>query len=278
MTEKGSSAIFDCNPAIMWHNDPKSCAGIGLFRTASSPPLKELAFTVGPYNASGWARIYGAFKATEDIVSEPSLSLVVARASTDADITVDNVQLEEAMEPGIIGVTNCSEPLQNGNADIGDHRQWWLFGTNDPGTKIELSPGYGGEGYAFKHVGPRDRRNRGMLQKMDVACFPEGTNWRLTAKFKFFSEDGTPATCNKSYQFGTDSCPVFQISPGGNFGPSPAPMLNLNETEMIIGDWNDITHEFSVVGTAGETELHILLTSVEPGFNYELDNIELIQI
>ena len=277
MTVKGSDTIFDCNPTIMWHNDPMSCAGIGIFRSASSPPLKELAFTVGPYNATGWTKIYGAFKATQDILSEPSLSLVVGRAATAADITVDNVELQEVIEPGIIGVTNCSQPLQNGNAETGDHRMWWIFGTNDPGTRIEMSPGYDG-GYAFKHTGPRDKRNRGMLQKMDMSCFPEGSNWKLNAKFKFFKEDGTPASCIKSYQFGNESCPVFQVLPGGKFGADNPPMLNLNEAEMIVGEWNDITHEFSIQGTAGEDEMHILLTSVEPGFNYELDDIQLVQI
>jgi len=272
MTEKGTETIFDCNPAYLWHTDPKSCAGISLFSATSIPPLKEVGFTVGPYDASGWAKLYGVFKATEDIVSQPHLSFVVGRAAIASDITVDNVVLKPATNLSV-GVTDCSHPLQNGDAELGDHRMWWIYGQDDVGSRIELSQGYGGSMHAFKHAGIRDKKNRGMVQMMDGTCFDPGSTWIIKAKFKFFEEDGTPVSCDKTKRNGSDTCPTFQMMPDGKY-ESP-PMYNIDEAEMIEGEWNDYFSEYTVLKNS--TKMHILVSSVNPGFNYELDNIELIR-
>merc|ERR1711935_428030 len=119
-----------------------------------TPPRTEIAFTVGPYNssaydasssaynASGWTKIYGVFQATAEMLSPLSAGLMVSRASMDSDITVDNIKFKPVTNSSV-GVTNCTRPLHNGDAEIGDHRLWWVFGSNDIGSRIEISDGYG---------------------------------------------------------------------------------------------------------------------------------------
>ena len=176
-----------------------------------------------------------------------------------------------------IGITNYSQPLQNGDAEIGDHRLWWIFGQNDVSSRIKLtSGGYGNSSYAFKHDGHRDVRNRGMLQKMDGTCFPAGSSWNITAKFRYFKEDGTPASCKKREWQGNETCPTFQMLPEGELKGNP--LLNEDNSTMIEGEWNDIHNIYTVGANEYLSELHILVTAVNSGFNYELDNIDIAQV
>jgi len=287
MTKPGSDETFDCNPTILWHNDPKSCAGIGLYETSMVPSRKEIAFTVGPYNssaydasssaynASGWTKLYGVFQATAEILSPRTIGFFVGRASTQSDISVDNIKFTPVTNSSV-GVTNCTRPLQNGDAEIGDHRLWWVFGINDVGSRIELSTGYGNSSYAFKHTGTRNQANRGMLQKMEGSCFPAGSRWSVTAKFRYFKEDGSYISCNKDKISGSNSCPSFQMLPEGEFSASA--LVNQDAAPMLVGEWNDFQGEYTVEANADYSEVHFLVSSVNAGFNYEVDNIELVPI
>jgi len=276
MTISGTDNIFDCNPANLWSTDVGSCAGISLFRGSQAPPLKEIAFTVGPYDPTGWAKLYGTFQATLDLktTDQANIGFLIGRADISSDITVDNISLEPATSSSI-GVTNCLRPLHNGDAEIGDHRMWWIFGTNNI-SRLKISePGYGGSSYAFRHEGTRDTRNRGMLQKMDGSCFPYGTNWSISAKFKYFQEDGEISSCDKGRFNGDDSCPTFQMLPDGEMSKSP--LLNTDTSAMVPGEWNTISSTYTVEDQY-ISQLYILVTSVNAGFIYELDNIEIVPV
>ena len=82
-----------------------------------------------------------------------------------ADITIDNVMILVA-GPEIIGVKDCSNALSNGDAEIGDARDWWIRGHAQNDAIQMGSPGYNSN-YAFKHMGDRQSRYSSMVQVMD---------------------------------------------------------------------------------------------------------------
>ena len=161
-----------------------------------------MTHTVGPYNpdSNGWVRLYGTFQATPDVLSQPSIGFLVGRAAVASEITVDNIAFGP-VNAASAGVTDCARPLQNGDAELGDHRLWWIFGQNDATSRINVTTdAYGGSSYAFRHKGARDSRTRGMLQKMDAACFSVGSKWGITAKFRYFEWMGRMSNVGKITQ------------------------------------------------------------------------------
>ena len=80
---------------------------------------------------------------------------------------------------------------------------------------------------------------------MDSSCFSAGSSWTISAKFRYMHNNGTDVGCVKNYQFGANSCPVFQIASGGEWG-GRIPMENTDETPMVVGGWNGIKHASTI--------------------------------
>mmetsp|Transcript_4441 Transcript_4441/g.6257 ORF Transcript_4441/g.6257 Transcript_4441/m.6257 type:complete len:574 (+) Transcript_4441:3-1724(+) len=279
MIQKGTDALWECNPSNMWNNDALACAGIAFYRSKSRPGTKEVAFTVGPYSTqqNGWNKIYGVFQATADLMIENSLGFYVGRAAIDADITVDNISLLP-VETDTIGLPNCNAPLFNGDAELGDHRFWWIYGQNFA-SRIQVIPnGYDSSGYYFRHSGTREVRQRGMYQKMDNSCFVEGSTWSLTAQFRFMDEAGTFVNCTRTGR-GSEvtHCPRFHFLPGGEMTNGKL-LVNENQENIVIGDWNEIRSTYTIESATVNEEMHLLVNSVDPGFNYDLDQVVLTRI
>ena len=266
-----SESIFECNPTSMGYNS-QSCAGINLVMGST---IKQIAYTVAPLsNNDGWNKMNGVFKATKAMVAESTIYLLVARAPKEVYITIDNVLLSSAGAE-VVGVTNCSHPLSNGDAEIGDARGWLL--QSEHGSVEMSSPGYGGIGYAFKHVGSRFNRLSSMVQLMDGSCFNSGSTWTITAQFRVYDINGSFVSCTKDNLNSADACPVFAFFAGdystGTVHNTGA-LNNLDDSMVEVGGWNRIENTFTVAtDMASQVEMWINICA-PVAFNYEIDEIK----
>jgi len=265
-------SIFACNPSDIYF-DADNCAGIFLL---VGEALVKVAYTVAPLlnNANGWTKMYGAFKVTGQMKNEPSIHLLVAGAPTVADISIDNLVISSAA-PGTIGVTDCSNPLTNGNAEIGDAREWFIRGHGDDDSYIDMgSPGYN-SAFAFKHVGKRGNKLYSMMQIMDNSCFPLGSTWTISAQFRLFDENGLFKTCDRTTLNGGDSCLVFKLSAGNiQIGP----LDNQITTPVdVSGGWNLVENTFTVTADMVPKPEIWINVQVPVAFSYEIDDIKVMR-
>ena len=269
LTQAGTSNIFSCNPATQWNNDPECCAGFALF-SAPNLPVTEIGLTVGPLNSTGWNKIYGVFKATSAMKASSAVSIALARAPITADITVANVVFDGATSSSY-GVTNCSNPVINGDGEVGDHR-FWLIRGNGPGKgTLTMTDGFNSDN-AFRHSG-KTTRYRGMLQLIDTSCFTTGSTWIITAKFRYFNTTLDAVECNKQYKFAPDACPVFELAPDGI---TEGTLDNEDTNAMQVGVWNDIKHTVTISSAVSSAKkLWLFINQVDQGAVYDLDDIKM---
>lgn len=271
ITKTSDNSIFDCDPTYMYYSD-YTCAGIHFL---VGNQVKQIAYTLAPLrNNNGWNKIYGVFKATSDIMDQPSIDLIVSRAPISADITIDNLLISKA-GPEVIEVKDCSNPLSNGDAEIGDARDWWIRG-HEQNDSIQMgSPGYGNSKYAFKHMGTRQNRYYSMVQIMDGSCFEMGSTWTITAQFRFFNSAGVFVTCNKNNPNSKTGCPVFTFFAGNE---NTGALQNQDTTTVTVGDWNRIENTFTVNAEMA-TQLEMWVNVHAPiDYNYEIDDIQLVKV
>lgn len=274
--------IFECDPTILYNNIAQSCPAVGV---RVGDKMKEVGLTMGPVSArQEWIEMYGVFRATS-VMTAKTVSTFVSRAPPDVDLAVDSIRISPT-KAKTVGVTDCDRPIANGDAEAGDHRFWFIRGTQGGGRVEMVSPGHGGSKYAFRHSGQREQRYRGMLQRLDASCFMEGTTWAISARFRYFSVDGNtgeikPAACRKDNPKAKDSCPVFDmdfVSPNGakvNTGP----LSNMAPGDVRLDDWNEIRHTVTVTpDMALRPQVLIYVNSVDPKFNYDLDDISMERI
>ena len=280
-TMAGTNDVFVCDPSIIFNNKALSCPGIGL-RIGND--MHEVALAIGPINPTEqWINLYGVFQATPDMFQQV-VSLFISRAPPEVDLAIDNVSVSPARDTSV-GIMNCSHLIRNGDAEVGDHRFWFIRGQEGADSIDVVSPGHGGSGYAFRHKGKREKRWRGMLQPLDSSCFLEGSTWKITAWFRYFSiEDGgseVAIACSKANLNASDSCPVFElefITSEGN-SLSTGPLLNTAVGDLEKEGWNEIQHTFTVTpDVALQPFVKISINSVDPAYNYELDDIQMTRV
>uniref|UniRef100_A0A7S2GQW9 CBM-cenC domain-containing protein n=1 Tax=Helicotheca tamesis TaxID=374047 RepID=A0A7S2GQW9_9STRA len=211
-------------------------------------------------------------------MSQAEVTLHVARPPTNVDITVGNAVISPASSTAI-GKTDCNAAnlIFNGDAETGDSRSWYIRGNLDDLGYIDIvQPGYSGN-YAFKHTGQRTRMKTSMVQFLDMACFPAGSTWSISAKFIFVQTDESgndiPVACEVN-------CPGFEflVSEGG-YEETTGYLENLLTGDMTVGDWNSYSATFSVTDSmALRKELWVVVSGVQPGFNYYLDDIVLSRV
>lgn len=278
-TMRGTDDPFECDPTILFNNVAQSCPAVGI---RIGERRTEVALTVGPAKEAGeWMELYGVMRATSEMLAY-TVSVFVSRAPPDVDLTVDSMSLAPAGDKAM-GITDCARPVANGDAEAGDHRFWFIRGAKGGGRIEMVSPGYGGSKYAFRHSGSREQRYRGMLQRLDASCFTEGTTWTITARFRYYSvgRNGQVkfATCRKDNPKAQNSCPVFDmdfISPNGaqvNTGP----LQNEAPGDAKAGEWNEIRHTMTVNSDmALRPQVLLYVNSVDPNYNYDLDDISMV--
>jgi len=272
ITNLVTNTEFICDPTVMYYNG-QTCAGINLL---VGNDVQQVGFTTAPLrNNDGWNKIYGVFKLTSDITSHSTIDLIVSRATKQVDITVDNLVLSLA-EQNAIGVTNCNNPLANGDAEIGDARSWWIRGHGNNGYIEMGSPGYAGSNYAFKHMGDHSHRLSSMVQIMDNSCFPEGSSWTITAQFRVFDSDLRFIECDKSKMTVSNSCPAFSFFAGGT-GVQVGPLKNNDDSPIIAGYWNRIESSFTVTPEMASYLDMWININAPTDFNYEIDDMLLVR-
>jgi len=293
----GTEETVDCDPSIPWSHHERSCPSIALKTNLNG--VQDIAWTVGPASTSthhfGWYRLYGAFRPTADMLQD-QIAVIVARAPIAADILVDNIHINPANEYTVGVIQDCEDPslnlVANGNADTGDHRFWFIRGNGGEGGHIEVH--HTERGYAFRHAGYRSERWRGMLQSLDATCITPHSTWQISAMFRYFvtNEHGidVPQVCDKSNPMAPDSCPVFELqfvslkhtstdNGAGNMALNTGPMVNEDTEEFVLGDWNRIVHTITVSeDMAMQSEVWLYVQSVAKGFNYELDDVEMLPL
>jgi len=277
LTHAELDTVFECDPTYMFYSD-KTCGGIHFIYGTT---VDQIAYTIAPLSNNGWNRIIGVFKASNGMIAASSIDLVVSRAPTDVDITVDNLVMVIA-GPNTVGVKDCSNPLSNGNAEIGDARGWWIRGHYNNGVIEMGTPGYGEAGKAFKHLGARTNRLASMVQIMDGSCFVLGSTWRITAWFRFFTNDGEFVSCEKRNVNLATACPVFYFFAGDtSTGPiyrTDGALKNTDTSPIMVGDWNRIINTFTVKADMA-SQMQMWANVYAPvGYNYEIDDIQLIEI
>ena len=87
--------------------------------------------------------------------------------------------------------------------------------------------------------------------------------------------DGTYVECRKNNVGAANACPSFQMLPNGNFDDPP--LVNQDGSDMVVGEWNTYSSEFTVT-KASLLEMHIFVSSMNAGFNYDLDDVELVPL
>lgn len=270
LTDAGSSSIFTCDPTVRFYTS-ETCAVMSLLIGSA---LEEVSYTVGPY-IDGWNEMYGVFKASSAIMSQDSISLYISGAPTTADITVDNVVMQKIDSTSLGGVSDCSNPIMNGDAETGDHREWWIRGHGGNGVIEMGTPGYSGV-YSFKHMGDRGDKLYSMVTVLDNSCFSEGSEWRILAKFRYLDRAGAFAECVKDDITADNACPVFSVYE--TTAARTGPLDNEITSAMVVGEWNDIQVTFTVTSSMASQKTNWVNVISGAGYNYELDDIKMVQV
>mmetsp|Transcript_31537 Transcript_31537/g.46202 ORF Transcript_31537/g.46202 Transcript_31537/m.46202 type:complete len:661 (+) Transcript_31537:94-2076(+) len=295
---------FYCDPTILWGNNVKSCPTVNI--KMLNGPAQEIAWTMGrnldehiAREDEGWMNLEGAFQypTSNEMKGEGAVDVIsVTRAPLGVDILLDYVYIEpmqDAQSVESFGMRTCETNLiANGDAETGDHRFWFIRGNGGEGGHIEVH--HTERGYAFRHAGYRSERWRGMLQSLDATCITPHSTWRISAMFRYFvtNEHGidVPQVCDKSNPMAPDSCPVFELqfvslkhtstdNGAGNMALNTGPMVNEDTEEFVLGDWNRIVHTITVSeDMAMQSEVWLYVQSVAKGFNYELDDVEMLPL
>jgi len=286
LIDQDTERKFRCDPTIIWNNNEESCPAISI-RVGSH--VQEVAWSVGPHrktnddDADVWNTLYGTFQVTKEMKAAP-LSVFVARAPAHVDIVLDTISLKPITDDAsnVVGVNDCSSLILNGDGETGDHRYWYIRGEGGTGGgTIQMGLGYHNVGYAFQHIGHRSDRWRGMLQKLNTDCLVTDSVWKITAVFRYFDEHGVyEVECDKYDPKAKHSCPVFQVdffTMGDIEFVTSGPMMNENRHDFKVGGWNRLEHTLEVTAEMASYETAwIYINSVEPGFNYEIDDVKMI--
>ena len=143
-----------CDPYLYYQGLSDFCPNAVLQHPTDNSLRLRVGSTVGPLY-SGWNQIYGVFNMTQEMLSWPKLEIFFGWAKADFDILIDNVSIEPVQIEN-----NCLQLVQNGDAETGDARNWYLKGSGDYGTISVVSGGAGDSAYAFYHSGWRSRINQ----------------------------------------------------------------------------------------------------------------------
>uniref|UniRef100_A0A7S2GW88 Uncharacterized protein n=2 Tax=Helicotheca tamesis TaxID=374047 RepID=A0A7S2GW88_9STRA len=296
LRQAGTEVTVDCDPSIPWFTHERSCPSIAIKN--GHHLVEDIAWTVGPLSSSGtnvdgWYRLYGVFRPTKEILDKNYVALFVARAPTNVDIVVDQVQINPVNEFTVGVIPDCASNLVvNGNAETGDFRYWWIRGNGGDSGHIEVPQTNTERGFVFRHAGYRSERWRGMLQNLvDTTCLTPGSRWRISAVFRYFetNEDGVqiPRACDKTNPLTEYSCPVFEMqffSPQkpGKATINTGPLTNedaIESPEVVLGGWNRIVHTITISKEmAKSSDVWLYVQSVGTGFNYELDDVEMVRV
>jgi hypothetical protein len=239
---------------------------------------RDIAKPVGPWDPSGWNKVYGIYEVTADLLSTTTLEMYVTKAIEGKNLAVDNVSVKP-VSSGTFGLSTCSQLIINGDAEIGDARFWHIKGNGNFGDIEMISPGATGN-YAFYHTGSRSHAYNGLRQELDQECMPVGSSWTISFKIKLFDTNNNGVDCDKEAYGGPSVCPMVFVQSFSRDAGSlhyTLPLRNASPGPWIPNDWNDYTATFVMTNhhkTKDTTEWFI--HNVLPGYTYQVDDISMV--
>jgi len=271
----------DCNPFVFYEGMASSeyCPAILLkYPGVSIYEQLRVANTFGPYNINDWNLIYGIVEIYDMnfiLDNWPSLYAYIGWTRDDVNLIVDDISIKPINTP-----LDCTQLIQNGDAEVGDARYWFLRGSGqvDGVGDIEMvQPGAGGSSYAFHHSGLRKWANMGLWQELPKRdCIPLGSVWKLTAKFSILYY------CEKKKEGGDRGCPRFRVEAFDKYGANPIniKLHNQDKTPLDLspGNWNNYMATFNMTEpffSREKLEIYVIAAKKK---NYYVDDVAFTRV
>jgi len=280
-----SGSPADCDP-FNYYFSPKACPVIALRLlnrdNGSLKEIREIAQTVGPWSSTGWNKIYGRFELTDDLIYEQAnLNYYVTKAWAGINIVVDDIAITP-VAPAEVTTAQCTQLIKNGDAEIGDARDWYIKGSGNIGSIDMISPGATGN-YAFYHHGTRSQLFNGMMQKLPRECMDVNSVWKISFKMRIVNADGNEVACDKSlagYVGDTrENCPEVYIESKTRDGGTKVTNLNNQHTDefWIVNQWNNFEVIFTMTNQHRILdETFIFIHKIKLGYGYKIDDFEMV--
>ena len=146
-----------------------------------------------------WGVIRGYFTADEILLNAFRAYVYFVGVEPNVDIAIDDVSI-------IPFSLDCTNLVDNGDAEIGNARHWWAEGDS---TVTVIDGGANGSSKALASRG-RNERGWGMEQAFQMDCVVERDQYILEAMVKL-EKNGNAFSCNPNIVQGTNSCPLAAI-------------------------------------------------------------------
>ena len=242
----------------------------------------DIGYPVGPNKSGEWHESYGIFTFTEHHMeaADKQIEVFFGKNWPHKNIVVDSYSVSLA-PPNLLGSPSRCDPLVvNGDAELGNARDWYIKGKEKYGTIEMVSPGRGGSGYAFHHFGDRAAMYNGMWKKLNKSCISVG-RYKVTAYFKLFDSSGNEIGCDKSRRSGPTRCPqlFFQAHTPGETVVHKGPSWNRAPGGWNIGDWNKYESIFTLTQEFYDMyEIWFYVHNVLPGNGYYFDDVSMVRL
>ena len=241
--------------------------------------LRDVAFPVGPWKKDEFNLVTGTFTVTADLIyAQKGLSYFFYKPWGGKNIVVDSVSIVRKDE-----AISCDDLIQNGSADNGDARNWYIKGAGNVGT---ISIQQEDSNYFFRHSGTRSQLFNGMTQKLDTSCLQANSRWKISFNMKLRDASGTEIACDKSLDGYVgdekENCPEIYIQSLSLQGGGNKVTALTNEAEAenwIAGEWNPWEATFTMTTShKALDETWIFVHKVKLGYSYDIDDIKMVEI
>jgi len=269
-----------CDPYLYYQGVAGFCPNVLLQHPDQQALRVRVAAVAGPVDNSGWNHIYGVATVTDTMLGWPAFEAFIGWARANVNVVIDDVSIKPA-DSNTYGITDCTQLVKNGDAEVGDARFWFIRGSGSYGTVVMANGGAGGSNFAFHHTGSRSRINMGMWQELDKSCMPLNSKWQITSNFKLFDASGTAVSCDKTLSGGASACPMWRIEGYDGSGANiyGRNMMNKADGAWDVNGWNAYANTFSMdANFDGREKFFIYVFGVPVGYTYMVDDIAVTSV
>ena len=269
-----------CDPYLYYQGVAGFCPNVLLQHPDLQALRVRVAAVAGPFNPSGWNHIYGVATITDTMLGWRELETFIGWAQAGVNVVIDDISIKPA-DSNTYGITDCTQLVKNGDAEIGDSRFWYIRGAGSFGTIVMESGGAGGSSYAFHHTGSRSRHNMGLWQEFDKSCMPLNSKWQVTSNFKIFDTNGNAVSCDKTVSGGSTACPMWRIEGYNGSGSNiyGRVLMNKSAETWDVNSWNAYTNTFTVDSNfASREKFFMYVFGVPSGYTYMVDDIAVTSV
>lgn len=272
----------DCDPYNYFFS-AKACPHIALRvlnpDDGSVDNLRDIAFPAGPWKKDEFNLVTGSFYMSADLIyAHKGLSYFFYKSWGGKNIIVDSVSIVRKND-----VIGCDDLIENGSAENGDARGWYIKGAGNVGT---ISIQQEGSNYFFRHSGTRSQLFNGMMQKLDNSCLQTNSRWKISFKMKLKDASGQEIACDKTLggYVGDhkENCPEIYIQSLSSQGGGAKVTALTNEApdeKWIAGEWNPWEATFTMTKShKALDETWMFIHKVKLGYSYDIDDIKMVEI